>query len=58
MKHLLTGILIFATVILIICTMELADELGHWELMALGFASCVAITGTLGAAIAFNLEDN
>ena len=44
------------TVALIICTMELADEIKFYELIALGFASTISVIGCIGAAVAIKMS--
>jgi hypothetical protein len=52
MKNLLVVFIMALTVALIICTMELADEINFYELIALGFASTISVIGCIGAAVA------
>lgn len=42
---------VMTSVILIICFMEVMDELPHFDLMLYGIMICVAITGCIGAAV-------
>jgi hypothetical protein len=56
MKNLLVVFIMMLTVALIICTMELADEIKFYELIALGFASTISVIGCIGAAAAIKMS--
>jgi len=56
LKHLLVIFIMALTVVLVICTMELADEITGFELMALGFASTISVIGCIGAAVAIKMN--
>lgn len=55
-KALATAFFIMAQVILIICFMEVGDELPHDDFMLFGIMLCVACTGCIGAAVAINKD--
>jgi hypothetical protein len=54
-KALSSAFFIMIAVILIICFMEVMDELPYNEVMLYGIMICVAITGCIGAAVGINL---
>lgn len=54
-KALSTTFFVMCSVILIICYMEVMDELPHNEVMLYGIMLCVAITGCIGAAVGVSM---
>jgi hypothetical protein len=50
-----TAFFVMCAVILIICFMEVGDELNHTDFMLYGIMLCVAITGCIGAAVGVNM---
>ena len=54
-KALSTAFFVMCAVILIICYMEVMDELPYNEVMLYGIMICIAITGCIGAAVSINL---
>jgi hypothetical protein len=50
-----TAFFVMCAVILIICFMEVGDELKHNDFMLYGIMLCVAITGCIGAAVSVNM---
>ena len=53
-KALSTAFFVMIAVILIICYMEVVDELKHNDVYLYGIMICVAITGCIGAAVGIN----
>jgi hypothetical protein len=56
-KAFTVALLIMLTVTLVICTMELADEIKFIELIALGFASTISVIGCIAATVGISLID-
>lgn len=54
LKAFSTAFFVMCAVVLIICFMEVADELPHNDFMLYGIMLCVAITGCIGAAVGIN----
>lgn len=54
LKALSTAFFVMCAVILIICYMEVIDELPHNDVYLYGLLLCVAITGCIGAAVGIN----
>ena len=55
LKALTTAFFVMCAVVLIICFMEVADELKHADFMLYGIMICFAITGCIGAAVGISL---
>lgn len=49
------ALFIMLTVVLVICTMELADEINFYELVLLGFASTISIVGCIAATVGISM---
>ena len=54
-KALSTAFFVMCAVILIICYMEVMDELPHNDVILYGLMLCVAITGCIGAAVGVSM---
>ena len=54
-KALSTAFFVMIAVILIICFMEVADELKHNDFILYGIMICIAITGCIGAAVGVSM---
>lgn len=58
LKAFSTAFFVMCAVILIICFMEVADELKHADFMLYGIMLCISLTGCIGAAVGITLIDN
>jgi|688.fasta_scaffold13593_15 hypothetical protein len=56
-KALVIALLIMLTVILCICYMEIANILGFYDLIALGFISTLSIVGCIAATVSISMID-
>lgn len=55
LKALTVTFFIMCAVILIICFMEVIDELSHTDVMLYGIMICVAVTGCIGASVSISM---
>jgi len=54
-KALIIALLIMLNVILIICYMEMADEITEFEAISLGLICCITTTGCIGATAGISM---
>jgi|LakMenEpi03Aug12_release.lakeMendotaPanAssembly.Ray.scaffolds.fasta_scaffold02411_2 hypothetical protein len=54
-KAFVVGLLIILNVILIICTMEIVNDVTEFQAICLGLACCITTTGCIGAAVGISM---
>lgn len=55
LKALAIAFFVMAQTLLIICFMEVGDELNHTDFILYGIMICVACTGCIGAAVGVSM---
>lgn len=54
-KAFVIALLIMLNVILIICTMEIVNDVTEFQAICLGLACCITTTGCIGATVGISL---